>query len=73
MNLKRNHLETRMVLDLDTMSGYAFRGSVEQCDPSSEPVAAERVTAGFIAGNWGRPSRIYRFVTDFWEPVGLRG
>ena len=72
MNLKANRQETRLVLDLDTFGGYAFRGTVEEFAPHQNPVAYDKVCGGFTAGNWGKPSRVFRFVADQWtklEPV----
>ena len=66
MNLKANRQETRLVLDLDTFEGYAFRGTVEEFAPHQNPVAYDRVCGGFTAGNWGKPSRVFRFVADQW-------
>ena len=63
---KANRQETRLVLDLDTFEGYAFRGTVEEFAPHQNPVAYDRVCGGFTAGNWGRPSRVFRFVADQW-------
>jgi hypothetical protein len=74
MNLKANRQETRLVLDLDTFEGFSFRGTVEEFAPHQNPLAYEKVCAGFTAGNWGKPSRVFRFVADQWtrlEPPRL--
>ena len=64
MNLKVNRQETRLVLDLDTFEGYALRGTVEEFAPHQNPLAYEKICGGFTAGNWGKPSRVFRFVAD---------
>ena len=66
MNLKANRQETRLVLDLDTFEGYAFRGTVEEFAPHQNPLAYDRICGGFTSGNWGKPSRVFRFVADQW-------
>jgi hypothetical protein len=69
MNLKQNRQETRIVVDLDTFEGYALQGTVEEFAPHQHPAAYERICQGFAAGNWGRPSRVFRFTADGWEPL----
>ncbi len=64
MNLKSNRQESRLVLDLDDFSGFVLRGAVEEFAPHQHPEAYERVCQGFSAGNWGKPSRVFRFVAD---------
>lgn len=66
MNLKANRQETRLVLDLDTFEGYSLRGTVEEFAPHQHPVAYDKICGGFTAGNWGKPSRVFRFVADQW-------
>ncbi len=66
MNLKANRQETRLVLDLDTFEGYSFRGTVEEFAPHQNPVAYDKICGGFTSGNWGKPSRVFRFVADQW-------
>jgi hypothetical protein len=73
MNLKSNGLETRLVLDLDDFSGWVLLGAVEEFQPHQHPEAYERICAGFSAGSWGMPSRVFRFVPERFEriaPVG---
>jgi hypothetical protein len=73
MNLKSNRQESRLVLDLDDFSGYVLRGTVDEFQPHQHPVAYERICQGFTAGNWGKPSRVFRFVANEVEriaPVG---
>jgi hypothetical protein len=70
MNLKVNRQETRIIVDLDTFQGYALQGTVEEFAPHQHPAAFDRICQGFAAGNWGRPSRVFRFVADRWEPLG---
>jgi hypothetical protein len=67
MNLKVNRQETRIVVDLDTFEGWALQGTVEEFSPHQHPAAYERICQGFAAGNWGRPSRVFRFVPDRFE------
>ncbi len=69
MNLRANRQETRLVLDLDGWSGFALKGTDEEFQPHQHPEAYERICAGFAAGNWGKPSRVFRFVADSWQPV----
>lgn len=69
MNLKSNRQETRIVVDLDTFEGYAIQGTVEEFAPHQYPAAYDRICQGFAAGNWGRPSRVFRFVADRAEPI----
>ncbi len=66
MNLKANRQVTRLVLDLDTFEGYSFRGTVEEFAPHQHPVAYDKICGGFTAGNWGKPSRVFRFMADQW-------
>jgi hypothetical protein len=70
MNLKLNRQETRLVLDLDTWRGFALKGTVEEFQPHQRPEVYEKICAGFAAGNWGKPSRVFRFVADTWAPIG---
>jgi hypothetical protein len=69
MNLKANRQETRLVLDLDTFEGYSLRGTVEEFAPHQNPVAYDKICGGFTAGNWGKPSRVFRFVADQWTKL----
>ena len=69
MNLKQNRQETRMLLDLTNFEGYSLRGTVEEFAPHQHPEAYDRICQGFAAGNWGRPSRVFRFVAEQWTPV----
>jgi hypothetical protein len=64
MNLKANRHETRVVLDLDDSAGWALEGTVEEFQPHQHPEAYEKICRGFAAGNWGRPSRTFRFTAD---------
>jgi hypothetical protein len=73
MNLKSNRQETRLVLDLDDYSGYVLRGMVEEFQPHQHPEAYERICQGFTAGNWGKPSRTFRFAADRWERIAPTG
>ncbi|HEY7724435.1 MAG TPA: hypothetical protein VH880_03825 [Anaeromyxobacteraceae bacterium] len=69
MNLKSNRQETRLVLDLDAWTGFALKGTVEEFQPHQHPEAYDRICQGFAAGNWGKPSRVFRMVADTWEAV----
>jgi hypothetical protein len=69
MNLKANRRETRLVLDLEDFSGFQLRGQVEEFAPHQHPLGYEKVCAGFSSGNWGKPSRVFRFVADSIEPI----
>jgi hypothetical protein len=73
MNLKSNRQESRLIVDLDGYSGYVLRGTVEEFPPHQHPEAYEKICQGFTAGNWGKPSRVFRFAADKIEriePVG---
>jgi hypothetical protein len=69
MNLRSNRQETRLALDLDTFTGWALRGTDEEFQPHLYPEAYERICQGFAAGNWGKPSRVFRYVADTWQPI----
>ena len=69
MNLRTNRQETRLALDLESWSGFALKGTDEEFQPHQHPEAYERICAGFAAGNWGKPSRVFRFVADSWQPI----
>jgi hypothetical protein len=69
MNIRQNRNETRLVLDLDDFSGFAMRGVVEEFAPHQHPEAYERICHGFQAGSWGKPSRVFRFVPDSFDPI----
>jgi hypothetical protein len=69
MNLKSNRQETRLVLDLDGWNGFTLKGTVEEFQPHQHPEAYDRICQGFAAGNWGKPSRVFRMVADTWGPV----
>jgi hypothetical protein len=73
MNVRVNRNETRLVLDLDDYSGWALRGAVEEFAPHQHPEAYERICRGFTAGNWGKPSRTFRFAADTWERIKPTG
>ncbi|HEY6098076.1 MAG TPA: hypothetical protein VIW03_01510, partial [Anaeromyxobacter sp.] len=73
MNLKSNRQESRLVLDLDDYSGYVLRGAVEEFQPHQHPLAYEKVCQGFAAGNWGKPSRVFRFAADAIERIAATG
>ncbi len=69
MNLKVNRQVTRIVLDLDTFEGWSLRGTVDEFEPHQHPEAYEKIRQGFAAGNWGQPSRVFRFVADEWTTI----
>ncbi len=69
MNVRVNPAETRLVLDLDDLSGWALRGKVEEFAPHQHPEAYERICRGFTAGSWGKPSRVFRFVPESFERI----
>jgi hypothetical protein len=46
---------------------------VEEFQPHQHPVAYERICQGFAAGNWGKPSRVFRFVADKLERITPAG
>ena len=69
INLKANRRESRLVVDLDTFEGWALQGTVEEFAPHQHPEAFERICQGFAAGNWGKPSRVFRHAADTWQPI----
>ena len=69
MNLRVNRQETRIVVDLDTYEGWALRGTVEEFAPHQHPEAYEKICQGFAAGNWGLPTRVFRFLADQWSSI----
>ncbi len=73
MNLKSNRHESRLVLDLDDFHGYLLHGIVDEFAPHQQPEAYEKVCQGFSAGNWGKPSRVFRFTADTIEPIAPVG
>jgi hypothetical protein len=73
MNLRQNRSETRLVLDLDAFTGFALRGTVEEFAPHQHPEAYERICRGFQAGSWGKPSRVFRFAPEAFEPIAPLG
>ncbi len=73
MNLKSNRQVTQLALDLDDFSGYQLRGSVEEFQPHQHPEAYQRICQGFTAGNWGKPSRTFRFIAETWQPIAPTG
>ena len=72
MNVRQNRCETRLMLDLDDYAGFALRGAVEEFSPHQHPEAYERICAGFRAGGWGKPSRVFRFTAEELEPIAPR-
>jgi hypothetical protein len=69
MNLRSNRVETRVVLDLETYRGFAARTTVEEFAPHQHPEAYDRICRGFTAGNWGKPSRVFRCVVEDVTPI----
>jgi hypothetical protein len=69
MNVRANRNETRLVLDLGDFSGWMLRGVVEEFAPHQHPQAYERICAGFTAGSWGKPSRVFRFTAESLERI----
>ena len=69
MNLKSNRRVTQLALDLDTFSGFVLRGMLEEFQPHQHPEAYEKVCGGFASGNWGKPSRTFKFTVETWEPI----
>jgi hypothetical protein len=72
MNVRQNRSETRLVLDLDDYTGFALRGVVEEFAPHQHPEAFERICQGFQAGGWGKPSRVFKFTPESYEPIAPR-
>ena len=73
VNLKSNRQETRLLLDLDLFSGYALEGTVDEFSPHQHPEAYQRICEGFSAGDWGKPSRVFRLRVDRLRPIEPAG
>ena len=69
MNLRSNRVETRVVLDIETYRGFAARTTVEEFAPHQHPEAYDKICRGFTAGNWGKPSRVFRCVVESVTPI----
>jgi hypothetical protein len=69
VNLQINRQETRVVVDLDSYSGYAFGGMTNELIPGSEPMAVSKTHEGFAASGWGSPERTFEFSADQWRPI----
>ena len=69
LNLQINHQETRVVVDLDSYSGYAFSGTTNELTPGSEQTPTNKIRDGFAAGGWGAPERAFEFCADRWLPI----
>jgi hypothetical protein len=69
MNLKSNRRVTQLALDLDDCSGYQLHGDVEEFQPHQHSEAYAKICQGFAAGNWGKPSRTFKFTAEAWERV----
>jgi hypothetical protein len=46
---------------------------VEEFAPHQHPEAYERICQGFQAGSWGKPSRVFRFAPETFEPIAPVG
>jgi len=71
MNLKSNREESRTIIDLDTWSGIQLEGTCEEFLPHEHPEAYERISQGFLAGGWGKPSRAFRLHARSWRKLDL--
>jgi hypothetical protein len=71
MNLKSNREESRTIIDLDTWSGIQLEGTCEEFLPHENPDAYERISRGFLAGGWGKPSRSFSFHARSWRKLDL--
>jgi hypothetical protein len=69
MNLKSNRRVTQLALDLDDFSGFQLQGDVEEFQPHQHPEAYAKICQGFAAGNWGKPSRTFKFTAESWERI----
>jgi len=72
MNIRQNRSEVRLVLDLDTFSGYQLFGTVEEFAPHQHPEAFEKICQGFQDGGWGKPSRVFKYTPTRFEPIAPR-
>ncbi|HTP24994.1 MAG TPA: hypothetical protein VMK12_04960 [Anaeromyxobacteraceae bacterium] len=69
LNLRSNRQESRLVLDLDDFSGYLLRGTIAEFQPHQSPDAYDHICRGFAAGDWGKPSRVFKLVPDTFEEI----
>ena len=72
MNVRQNRSEARLVLDLDTFTGYQLFGTVEEFAPHQHPEAFEKICQGFQVGGWGKPSRVFKYTPTRFEPIAPR-
>jgi hypothetical protein len=73
MNLRLNRQETRLIVDLDDFSGYVLRGTIEELQRNENAEAYDKICEGFAGGNWGKPSRTFKFTADTWERIAPTG
>jgi hypothetical protein len=66
LNLQSSNRETRLVADLDRLSGLVLDGTVAPFTPEEHPVAAAAVRSAFTAAGLGEPKRLYRLRAERW-------
>jgi hypothetical protein len=70
-NLQVNKASVRVVIDFDTLSGYALVGTTEEVAPESEPTAYKGICGGFASMGFGKPSRLFRHTSERIVPIAL--
>lgn len=69
LNLRKNPVERRVVIDLDTLRGYAMQGTISELKREENPVTFDRVQSAFLAAGYGAPTRVQRSHITEWEPI----
>lgn len=66
LNLQANPRETRLIADLDRLSGLVLEGAVEPFTAEEHPAAAEAIVAAFHSAGLGAPRRLLRLRAERW-------
>jgi hypothetical protein len=66
LNLQTNHRESRLVTDLESLSGLLLEGPVEPFSAEQHPAAAAAIRAVFTAAKLGTPKRMFRLRAERW-------
>ncbi len=70
-NLQVNRTSVRVIFDLAKLEGYALYGQTEEVGQEEEPEAWRAISAGFAAIGFGRPSKVFRHLSDRILPLAL--
>lgn len=68
-NLRQNADAALMILDLESLRGYALVGRCEEVARDENPRATEQIDRGFQALGFGRPNRIFRHRCERFEAL----